>query len=71
MERRQRPVLAPRVSTSRSTRMTAPTRVDHSVQMAAGAASNDGDAALLLPVAPLITAADMSGTAVVQRAFAC
>jgi hypothetical protein len=31
-------MLAPRVSTSRSTRMTAPTRVDHSVLMAAGAA---------------------------------
>ena len=31
----------------------------------------DGDAALLLPVAPLITAADIGGTAVAQRAFAC
>ena len=72
VERRQRPVLALRVRTFRSTRMTAPMRDDHSVSVKALAASKTAtlrSSCRLRPRSRLLTWE--SGAALAQRPFAC
>ena len=72
VERCQRPVLALRVRTSRSTRITVPTRDDHSVSVKAVAASKTVTLRSSCRLRPrLQLAVAESGEVLAQRSLAC
>src|SRR4051812_27444289 len=72
VERCQRPVLALRVRTSRSTRITAPTREDHSVSVKALAASKTMTLRSSCRLRPRLRLQVVeSGEVLAQRSLAC